>query len=136
MLMRMQLRFFSPILVLLGNVSLAFSQSGDMTAPPIPKSLGDQFTYDAQGVLRLSKNGQSLPVLGNTDKYTLADLTGNPAGAETGIQLDFGKPELNGTVAYGPYMEEARYPTISYKSETGKAPEGLPPGSACFQPSG
>jgi hypothetical protein len=122
--MRMQLRFFSPILVLLGNVSLAFSQSGDMTAPPIPKSLGDQFTYDAQGVLRLSKNGQSLPVLGNTDKFTLADLTGNPTGAETGIQLDFGKPDFNGTVAYGPYVEEAQYPTITYNPKAVKIQNG------------
>ena len=80
----------------------------------IPKSLGDQFSYDANGVLHLSKNGQSQAVLGNTDKYTLADLTGNPTGAETGIQLDFGKPELNGTVAYGPHMENALYPTITY----------------------
>ena len=80
----------------------------------IPKSLGDQFSYDANGVLHLSKNGQSQAVLGNTDKYTLADLTGNPTGAETGIQLDFGKPKLNGTVAYGPHMENALYPTITY----------------------
>src|ERR1039457_4135474 len=90
----------------------------------IPKSLGDQFSYDADGVLCLSKNGQRQAVLGNTDKYTLADLTGNPTGAETGIQLDFGKPELNGTVAYGPYMEDARYPTITYNPKPVKLQNG------------
>ncbi|MCU1263128.1 MAG: hypothetical protein JWO80_6013, partial [Bryobacterales bacterium] len=90
----------------------------------IPKSLGGQFSFDAKGRLQLSKDGKILPALGNTDKFTLADLTGNPTGAETGIQLDFGKPDLNGTVAYGPYVEEARYPTITYNPKAVKIENG------------
>jgi hypothetical protein len=102
--------------------SSAFPQSHSQ--PRIPKTLGDQFSYDANGVLHLAKNGQSQADLGNTDRYTLADLTGNPSGAETGIQLDFGKPELNGTVAYGPYMEDAQYPTITYNPKPVKLQNG------------
>src|SRR5258708_2736184 len=116
----MQLRFCLPIF----SVSLALCQSGDTTSPAVPKSLGAQFTYDAQGVLRLSKDGQNLTVLGNTDKFTLADLTGNPTGAETGIQLDFGKPDFTGTVAYGPYVEAAKYPTITYNPKAVKIQNG------------
>ncbi len=82
--------------------------------PRIPKTLGDQFSYDSNGVLHLSKNGQSQTMLGTTDKYVLTDMITPATGAETGIQLDFGKSDLNGTVAWGPYMEDAQYPMITY----------------------
>lgn len=122
--MNTQTRFSFTILALLATVGLALSQSNNKNLPPVPKSLGSQFAYDSKGVLQQMKNGQSLPVLGNTDKFTLADLTGNPTGADTGILLDFGKRDFNGTVAYGPYMEDAQYPTITYNPKAVKIENG------------
>ena len=83
----------------------------------IPKVLGKEFSYDASGNLKLFKNDQSLSDLGNTDKHTLAQMLGNPLGAETGIALDFQDPNLNGTVAYGPYEEGVQHPAIAFLPE-------------------
>jgi hypothetical protein len=107
-------------------LAAAFLASSAFPQAKIPKSLGDQFAYDSSGVLQLSKNGQSQAALSNTDRFGLVDLMGKPAGAETGILLDFGQPDFNGTVAYGPYKENETYPEITYnprpvKIENGRA---------------
>lgn len=78
-----------PFFVMVSCVGPATGQ----TPPYIPKPLGDQFSYDASGVLHLSKGGESLAALGTKDKWVLSDFTGIAAGAETGIQLDFKKPD-------------------------------------------
>jgi len=109
-----------PFFVMVSCVGPATGQ----TPPYIPKPLGDQFSYDASGVLHLSKGGESLAALGTKDKWVLSDFTGIAAGAETGIQLDFKKPDFNGTVAYGPYVESSQYPFITYNPKAVKIQNG------------
>jgi len=99
----------------------AFSQNTDR--PMIPAVLAE-LSYNNEGRLTYLKNGQQLMDAGKTDAYTLSQMLGRPAGAETGIQLDFNKPGLNGTIAYGPYSENALYPTVAFLPKTVKMTDG------------
>lgn len=81
---------------------------------PIPSVLSDVLSYDSNGVLKLTRNGETMTETGNKDLYVLSKMIGDPTGAENGIQLDFHDPELNGTVAYGTYREKDKYPAISF----------------------
>jgi len=101
-----------PALALLGTGSTLFAQTVDPSRRPIPSVLGSDVSYDASGRLVLTKNGETLADLGNTDKYTVSQMEGNAEGAETGIALDFKDPTLNGTIAYGTYQEQSARPAI------------------------
>ncbi|HSC38519.1 MAG TPA: hypothetical protein VLD19_11620, partial [Chitinophagaceae bacterium] len=99
----------------------AFAQN--MDKPAIPAVLAE-LSYNTEGRLIYSKNGQQLADAGKTDAYTLTQMLGKPAGAATGIQLDFNKPGWNGTIAYGPYAENALYPTVAFLPKTVKMTDG------------
>jgi hypothetical protein len=89
--------------------TVLFSQS-----KTVPSALGKQFSYNADGKLQLVKDGQTFIEVGNTDKFQLAQMSGDPQGAETGIALDFHDPTLNGSVSYGTYNDSVQYPTIFF----------------------
>ena len=82
--------------------------------PPIPNVLSTVLSYDDAGVLRLSKNGELVPEIKNTDRYDISQMIGSPTGAENGIALDFHDPELNGTVSYGTYQDKSKFPVIAF----------------------
>ena len=87
--------------------------------PEIPAVLS-ALSYDAEGKLVLEKNGQKLIDLGKKDAYSLAQMLGDATGAEAGIALDFHTPALNGTVAYGPFNENAEFPAVAFLAKSVK----------------
>ena len=90
---------------------------------PIPAVLSG-LSYNAEGKLILSANGHQFVDLAKKDMYPLSQMTGNPTGDETGIQLDINMPEFNGTVAYGPYIETGEYPTVAFLPKDVKMKDG------------
>ncbi|QHV95384.1 purple acid phosphatase family protein [Spirosoma endbachense] len=85
--------------------------------PTIPRVLSG-LNYSETGQLVLTRNGQKLVDLDKKDAFSLTQMVGNPVGNETGILLDFSKPGLSGTVAYGPYNEKAEYPAVAFLPRT------------------
>ncbi len=81
---------------------------------PIPAVLGSQFSYNSAGKLQVNVGGEILTDIGNTDKYNLPQMFGDPKGADTGIALDFHDQELNGAVSYGTYNDSVQFPTILF----------------------
>jgi hypothetical protein len=108
------LRRIQPALVALLVVSTLHAQDKSEARRPIPSVLNSVLSYDDVGVLRLSKNGELVPEIKNTDPYDISQMSGSPVGAETGIALDFHNPELNGTVSYGTYQDKSRFPVIAF----------------------
>jgi hypothetical protein len=97
------LRRIQPALAALLVVSTLHAQDKGEARRPIPGVLNSVFSSDDSGVLRLSKNGELVPEIKNTDRYDISQMSRSPAGVETGIALDFHGLELNGTVSYGTY---------------------------------
>ena len=102
-------------------LEITYAQSAMRPAVPVVIST---IAYDETGRLVLTKNGQKLPDLNRKDAYTRSQMLGNPAGGETGIQLDFTKSGFTGTVAYGPYNENADYPAIAFLPKPVKIQDG------------
>jgi hypothetical protein len=101
----------------IGILTFALALQGQETPKvqrPIPSVLSDVLSYDSNGVLQVSKNGEFVSEVVKPDAYLLSQMTASPTGTENGIALDFHNPELNGTVAYGTYREKDKYPTISF----------------------
>ncbi len=80
----------------------------------IPAALGDQFSYNAAGKLQVKEGGNTFTDIGNTDKYNLQQMFGDPKGTETGIALDFHDENLTGSVSYGTYNDSVQFPTILF----------------------
>jgi hypothetical protein len=108
------LRRIQPALAALLVVSTLHAQDKGETRRPIPSVLNSVLSYDDGGVLRLSKNGELVPEIKNTDRYDISQMSGSPAGVETGIALDFHDLELNGTVSYGTYQDKSKFPVIAF----------------------
>jgi hypothetical protein len=89
----------------------SFAQNSRINIPAVLSHV----TYDADGNLVADENKQHFAASTLADAHTLSQLLGNPAGAETGITLDFNKPGFNGTIAYGTVAEEAEYPTTVFQ---------------------
>ena len=115
--MKQSILFFT----LLFFATAGFSQSAQQ--PAIPAVLNG-LTYNAQDKLVLTKDGRSYIETDKTDPYTLSHIIGNPVGTATGIMLDVQMPGFNGTVAYGPYMENATYPTVAFLPKDVKMTNG------------
>lgn len=80
----------------------------------LPAVMGKDFSMGPSGLPQISKNGEVLTALGNVDRFSLAQMYGNPTGTETGIALDFGDESLNGMIAYGSYNDSVQRPTILF----------------------
>ncbi len=100
---------------------IGFAQSNHK--PAIPAVLNG-LSYNAQGQLVLSKNGLTYTEIEKTEPYQLSKITGNPVGTETGIMIDIQMPGFNGTVAYGPYIENSTYPTVAFLPKEVKMTDG------------
>ncbi|MEN9637278.1 MAG: hypothetical protein RL077_5682 [Verrucomicrobiota bacterium] len=81
-------------------------------------------SYGPDGKLFLEKNGQRLPELEKKDAGSLPQLLGEPTGNEIGVALDFKQPDLNGSIAFGPYPEDAEFPTVAFLAKSTKLTEG------------
>ena len=108
-----------------GMLGFAFAGTA-LTAAPQPEipAVLSALSYNADGKLVLAKNGQQLVELERKDAYSLPQMIGAPVGTETGIALDFGDPEFNGTIAYGPYNEATDFPTVAFLAKGVKAQGG------------
>jgi Calcineurin-like phosphoesterase len=71
-------------------------------------------SYNADNKLSLTLGADNFVDAEKKDKYPLSKMMGNPTAAETGIALDLQMPGFTGTVAYGPYVETAQYPFVSF----------------------
>ena len=110
------------ILFCLLAISLA-SQAQRSNHLEIPAVL-DGFSYNADGKLAFTKDGQNFVDIEKKDVYTLSQMIGNPTGTETGIMVDLGAPNFDGTVAFGPYDEKAEYPTVAFLAKDVKMVNG------------
>ena len=88
-----------------------FSQT--MNTPVIPAVLSG-LSYNSDGKLVLGKDDQRYVDIEKKDVFALSKMIGNPTGTETGISLDIRMLDFDGTVAYGPYVETAKYPTVAF----------------------
>jgi len=89
------------------------SASGQMDARPAIPAVLDGVSWSGSGKLMLTKAGNAED-LEKKDAYRLSAFSAGPVGTETGILVDIGLPECNGTIAYGPVDEEAEYPTVAF----------------------
>jgi hypothetical protein len=115
----MKKQIHTALLLLLSTYT--FAQMSNQ--PPIPTVLSN-LSYNTEGVLVLSKDNQNFVEVEKKDAYPLSKMMGNPTGAETGILLDLQMPTFEGTVAYGPYVETAEYPTVAFLPRDVKMKEG------------
>jgi hypothetical protein len=109
------------LFALLLTSAVGFSQSNQK--PAIPAVLNG-LSYNAEGKLALTKDGQNYAEIEKTEPYRLSHLIGNPIGTATGILLDLQMPGFNGTVAYGPYVETSEYPTVAFLPKDVKITDG------------
>jgi len=100
---------------------ISFPQT--INKPAIPAVLKG-LSYNGEGKLVLISGGQNYIETEKKEPYKLSQMIGNPTGAETGIMLDIQMPGFNGTVAYGPYIETAEYPTVAFLPRDVKMTDG------------
>ena len=100
---------YSSLLILISVTG--FSQT--MNTPAIPTVLNG-LSYNTEGKLVLVKDDQRYVDVEKKDIYALSKMIGNPTGTESGISLDIQMPDFDGTVAYGPYVETSKYPTVAF----------------------
>jgi hypothetical protein len=101
--------------------AISFSQTNNK--PSIPAVLNG-ISYNGEGKLVLANGGQNYVEVEKKEPYRLSQMIGNPTGGETGIMLDVQMPGFNGTVAYGPYVETAEYPTVAFLPRDVKMTDG------------
>jgi hypothetical protein len=108
-------------IVLSSMAAISFSQMSNSPAvPPVLSGL----SYNTEGKLVLASGGQNFTEVEKKDAWLLSKMTGNPVGAETGIVLDLQMPGFDGTIAYGPYIETAQYPTVAFLPKDVKMKDG------------
>jgi hypothetical protein len=112
-------RIFSSLLLSLFPALYA----SEVSPPDIPAVLSS-LSYNAEGKLVLDKNGQKLTDLEKRDAYTLPQMLGDPTGTDAGIALDFHDSALRGVVAYGPFNDEAEFPTVAFLAKSVKLEAG------------
>lgn len=101
------------ILFLLGLLTASFTFSQTTNLPPIPAVLKG-ISYTMEGKLMLTNGKQTFTEKDKSEPFGLSRMISIPTGEETGILLDVKMPEFNGTIAYGPLIETAEYPTIAF----------------------
>jgi hypothetical protein len=99
----------------------AFAQMSNQ--PAIPAVLHN-LSYNADGKLTMTHDGQTYIDTEKKDAYALSKLIGNPTGAATGIMLDIQKPGFNGSVAYGTYTDTDQFPTVVFLPRDVKMVDG------------
>lgn len=104
----------APSMLCLALSSAAVQAQQTQPHRDIPSVLSDVLSYDADGTLKLKKNGELVPEVPSPDKYLLSRMISTPTATETGLILDFHDPELNGTVSYGTYMDKLKFPVIEF----------------------
>ncbi len=103
------------------TANILFSQTDKK--PAIPTVLKG-ISYNSEGKLVLTNGDQHYIETEKKDPYRLSQMIGNPTGSETGIMLDVQMPGFNGTVAYGPFIETAEYPTVAFLPKDVKMTDG------------
>jgi hypothetical protein len=101
------------IILISGLLITSSSFSQKIVHPPIPVVLSG-LSYNADDLLTINRDNLNFIETTKQEPYNLSHMIGNPTGAETGITLDLQIPDFNGTVAYGPYIETAEYPTVAF----------------------
>jgi hypothetical protein len=89
-------------------------------APPSVPATYSNIAIAADGRLTFQfEGGAPLPLRERPPVWTLTQLRGSPRGTDTGIALDFGKPDFTGTLVYGliPY-HDTRHPQPVFRTTT------------------
>lgn len=107
-------RGIGAVIGILAIAAILHGQEAPRSQRAIPSVLAGVLSYDENGVLKLTRRGETMTEAGNKDRFVLSKMTGDPTGVENGIRLDFHDPDLNGTVSYGTYRERDKYPAISF----------------------
>jgi len=100
-----------------------FSFSQMSNSPAIPAVLSG-LSYNTEGKLMLVNAGQNFNEVEKADAFLLSKMIADPSGAESGIMLDLKMPGFSGTVAYGPYVETAQYPSVAFLPKDVKITDG------------
>ena len=109
------------VALLIGVSATAFAQTSKQSAIP---AVLHNLAYNGEGKLAMTLDGQTYVDTEKKDAYGLSKLIGNPTGAATGIALDIQKPGFNGSVAYGPFVETAQFPTVAFLPRDVKMVDG------------
>lgn len=120
-LKEMHIRKYNYTIALLLFSASSLAQMSNRTAIPTVLS---GISYKLEDKLVLTKGKEIFVEVEKKDAYPLSKMIGNPIGAETGIMLDLHMPGFNGTVAYGPYVENAEYPSVAFLPKDMKMTDG------------
>jgi hypothetical protein len=112
------MRHFIYTFVLLFGTNFLFAQTNvsnviSLTKPTVPYVLHG-LSYNAENKLVLTIADQNFIDVEKKDAFLLSKMMGNVIGDETGINVDFQMPGFEGTIAYGPYVETATFPTVAF----------------------
>ncbi len=109
---------FTALAILLAPFALTAQQT------PVPKSFA-HITYK-DGKMGVDYQGKFYPAVGDGNPYLTYDHIATPkvTGWEKGIALDFGRPEVEGTLYYGLIDERSRYKTPVFSKRTVKIKQG------------
>ncbi len=102
-----------------------YMTSALLSAQKLPAVLsGIQQNQDAELYL-VRPDGTMLFRVIKDNAYTLSQMQANPVGTEKGIDFDFGREDLSGTMIYGLiHYEDSKYPMPVYRSSPIKISEG------------
>ncbi len=103
------------------SISVSFSQISNL--PSIPTVLTG-LKYNTDGKLLLTAGGMEFTEQKKVELYPISKLNCSPVGTETGIAIDIQVPGFDGTVAYGPYVETAEFPSVAFLPKDVKMKDG------------
>jgi len=73
--------------------------------------------YDSDGKLYVDLDSLKVYSVNKPARYTLENMIGDLRGTETGITIDFGKPDFNGKLYYGLiHYRDSKHPLPVYRS--------------------
>ena len=95
------------------------AQPPTATASAIPRVYSNIRATPDGGLVFQADGQPALNQVVRSAAWTLAQVRGNPRGTAKGIALDFGRPDLTGTLVFGliPY-HDTRYPQPVYRTST------------------
>lgn len=96
----------------------AATPSAPVSAPAVPRVYGN-ISAGPAGDLVFQVDGLVLKEVVRPPAWTVTQARGNPRGTASGIALDFGKPDFNGTLVFGliPY-HDTKFPQPVYRTST------------------
>ena len=121
--MKINIGTVTVILLLVSGAGFSQMANPSPAMPTIPLVLSG-LSYNPDGKLMTTVDGQNYVDNEKKDIYLLSKMIGKPAGAETGINLDINVPGFNGSVAYGPFVETAEYPSVAFLPKDVKMADG------------